>query len=352
MSSQKHDDNVSVADIVDIVSANISVTANVSLAEAITPYVPLVHMVKSLVKEIALIHENSSSNKQTCAALLDRVEIAQEAVKSFERKYQANENFFRNLDYQNASIRFVNVLENIKKFVTEIAHSQKSNPKTVKDAYEKYNKEYNEAFSLEILKKSMIDTKDEIMVEIRLAIREVTMLVSSQKNDKAFHLQEEYSEKFELLSSQKHNYNDSYLQGELNEGFGEPTHVAGQTQDVIAPFVPLFSIVMNIHDQMLSIYENATCNEKICSALLDRVEFVHTVVKSKKFELKYHINKEKFRKQDYYYAWIKFVNVLEKIKEFAKEAAQITSFRKFMSAKAVKDACEKIIKEFEGFLVL
>ncbi|CAG8778141.1 11107_t:CDS:2, partial [Dentiscutata erythropus] len=143
---------------------------------------------------------------------------------------------------------------------------------------------------------SMIDTKDEIMAEIRLAIREVTALVSSQKNDKAFHLQEEC---------------------ELNEGFGEPTHVAGQTQDVIAPFVPLFSIVMNIHDQMLSIYENATCNEKICSALLDRVEFVHT-----------------------------------KIKKFAKVAAQMTSFRKFMSAKAVKDACEKLSKNLKGFLSL
>ncbi|CAG8475916.1 4883_t:CDS:2 [Racocetra fulgida] len=142
-----------------------------------------------------------------------------------------------------------------------------------------------------------------------------------------------------------------HLRGEYGK-VGGPTTVAGQTLsgvqtvgDAVTPFVPLFNMVTSILSQMLSIYENAKCNEKICLALLDRVEIAQTAVKS--LQRKYQANEKNFRDQNYYYAWVRFVNVLDNIRKFSKEVTQLTYFQKFINANAVKDAFEKNIKEFE-----
>ncbi|CAG8616050.1 14848_t:CDS:2 [Dentiscutata erythropus] len=52
-------------------------------------------------------------------------------------------------------------------------------------------------------------------------------------------------------------------------------------------FVPSLDLVMNIHTQILSIFENAKCNEKICMISSDRVEIAQTAVKSlrRKYQL-------------------------------------------------------------------
>ncbi|CAG8516422.1 12254_t:CDS:2 [Gigaspora rosea] len=151
------------------------------------------------------------------------------------------------------------------------------------------------------------------------------------------------------MSSQKKH--ETHLHGNYEKP-GGATDVASQSLhaiqtvgDAITPFVPLFNMVTNILNQMLQIYDNAKCNEKICAALLERVEIAQTAVKS--LQRKYQANEKKFRNQDYYYAWVRFVNVLENIRKFAKEVTQLTYFQKFINANAVKDAFEKNIKEFE-----
>ncbi|CAG8534909.1 20884_t:CDS:2 [Cetraspora pellucida] len=155
-----------------------------------------------------------------------------------------------------------------------------------------------------------------------------------------------------MTSQKQQRHETQHLRGEYDVKFGGPTAVAGQTLsavqtvgDAITPFVPLFNMVTNILTQMLSIYENAKCNEKICLALLDRVEIAQTAVKS--LQRKYQANEKNFRDQVYYDAWIRFVNVLENIRKFSKEVTQLNYFQKFMNANAVKDAFEKNIKEFE-----
>ncbi|KAF0426246.1 kinase-like protein [Gigaspora margarita] len=151
------------------------------------------------------------------------------------------------------------------------------------------------------------------------------------------------------MASQKNH--ETHLRGNYEKP-GGATDVASQSLgaiqtvgDAITPFVPLFNMVTNILNQMLQIYENAKCNDKICAALLERVEIAQTAVKS--LQRKYQANEKKFRNQDYYYAWVRFVNVLENIRKFAKEVTQLTYFQKFINANAVKDAFEKNIKEFE-----
>ncbi|CAG8559262.1 25541_t:CDS:2 [Dentiscutata erythropus] len=153
------------------------------------------------------------------------------------------------------------------------------------------------------------------------------------------------------MSQQKpHDYTPK-LRGNYEKP-GEASEITGQTLgavqtvgDAITPFIPLFNTVTNVLKQMLDIYDNAKCNEKICAALLDRVEIAQTAVKS--LQRKYQANEKKFRSQDYYHAWVRFVNVLENIKKFAKEVTQLTYFQKFINANAVKGAFEKNIKEFE-----
>ncbi|CAG8614518.1 10369_t:CDS:2, partial [Scutellospora calospora] len=115
--------------------------------------------------------------------------------------------------------------------------------------------------------------------------------------------------------------------------------------DAIEPFVPLFSMVTTIVHQLSTIYENAKCNQKICLALVERVEIAQFAVKS--LQRQKQANEERFRNQSYYNAWVRFVNVLENIKKFAKEITQLSYFQKFINANAIKDAFEKNIKEFE-----
>ncbi|CAG8443961.1 6766_t:CDS:2 [Dentiscutata heterogama] len=153
------------------------------------------------------------------------------------------------------------------------------------------------------------------------------------------------------MSQQNHPDYTPSLRGDYYKP-GGPAYVAAQTLgavqtvgDAITPFIPLFTMVANVLKQMLDIYDNAKCNEKICAALLDRVEIAQTAVKS--LQRKYQANEKNFRNQDYYHAWVRFVNVLENIRKFAKEVTQLTYYQKFINANAVKEAFEKNIKEFE-----
>ncbi|RHZ45178.1 hypothetical protein Glove_688g21 [Diversispora epigaea] len=114
----------------------------------------------------------------------------------------------------------------------------------------------------------------------------------------------------------------------------------------VEPFLPLFTTVTNIVDSLNVIRENAKYNEKICDALLDRVEIVQHAVKSLK--RKQQENEDNFREQDYYRAWIRLINVLTSIKKFAKDVTQQTGLQKYANANALKEAFDRNIKEFES----
>ncbi|CAG8777855.1 21047_t:CDS:2, partial [Gigaspora rosea] len=117
-------------------------------------------------------------------------------------------------------------------------------------------------------------------------------------------------------------------QGDDREKFERPTEAAGQiygaiqtVRDTTTPFVPLFNSDANILAQMLSIYENAKCNEKICATLLERVEIAQTAVKS--LQRKYQANEKNLE--------IKII---------------------IMLGCAVKDAFEKILKNLKNFVAI
>ncbi|CAG8554323.1 24112_t:CDS:2 [Gigaspora margarita] len=118
--------------------------------------------------------------------------------------------------------------------------------------------------------------------------------------------------------------------------------------DAVQPFLPLFQSVSTIVDSIVKAYKNGICNQRICLALIDRVEIAQQAVKS--LQRQQMENEELFRKQDYYNAWVRFVTVLENINKFVKEVTQLSNLLKFLNANAVKDAFDKNIKEFEEIM--
>ncbi|KAF0541056.1 kinase-like protein [Gigaspora margarita] len=116
-------------------------------------------------------------------------------------------------------------------------------------------------------------------------------------------------------------------------------------ENTVQPFLPFFQTVSVIIDSIMKAYKNGKCNQKICLALIDRVEIAQQAVKS--LQRQQMENEELFRKQDYYNAWVRFVTVLENINKFVKDVTQLSNLQKYSNANAVKDAFDKNIKEFE-----
>ncbi|RHZ77742.1 hypothetical protein Glove_173g21 [Diversispora epigaea] len=114
----------------------------------------------------------------------------------------------------------------------------------------------------------------------------------------------------------------------------------------IEPFLPLFRAVTDIVESLNVIRENAKYNEKICNALLDRVEIVQHAVKS--LQRKQQENETNLCDQNYYRAWVKLINVLTSIRKFAKDVTQQAGLRKYLNANVLKEAFDRNIKEFES----
>ncbi|CAG8694164.1 675_t:CDS:2 [Cetraspora pellucida] len=143
-----------------------------------------------------------------------------------------------------------------------------------------------------------------------------------------------------------------HLAGEYDGSFNVKQEITRHTLttvqtvgDAIQPFIPFFSQVAEIVRSLLQTNESAKCNQKICLALIDRVEIAQQAVNSLKRQQL--ANEKLFRDQNYYYAWVRFITVLGNIKKFAKEVTQLSSLQKYISAMTVKEAFDKNIKEFE-----
>ncbi|KAF0411892.1 kinase-like protein [Gigaspora margarita] len=150
------------------------------------------------------------------------------------------------------------------------------------------------------------------------------------------------------LDDNNNNNNKPHLSGEYDKPGGIADNVADGFQvfeNAVQPFLPFFQTVSTIIDSIMKAYKNGKCNQKICLALIDRVEIAQQAVKS--LQRQQVENEELFRKQDYYDAWVRFITVLENINKFVKEVTQLSSLQKFLNANAVKDAFDKNIKEFE-----
>jgi len=80
-------------------------------------YVPLIAIFTKIISKINRIYEEAQYNKKICNALMDRVEMADIAIKTLS---------FRNQNYYNALNRLIDVMREIKDFMKDIFQLQDS----------------------------------------------------------------------------------------------------------------------------------------------------------------------------------------------------------------------------------
>ncbi|RGB24163.1 hypothetical protein C1646_511431 [Rhizophagus diaphanus] len=95
------------------------------IAEAVTPFLPLVGLVGTLTKEIVEAYDNVQYNKKTCSALVNRVEAAEFSIKALMRQKEENLNNFKDQNYYQTFVRFTNCLKQIKKLFEDISQLPK-----------------------------------------------------------------------------------------------------------------------------------------------------------------------------------------------------------------------------------
>ncbi|RIB24353.1 kinase-like domain-containing protein [Gigaspora rosea] len=121
--------------------------------------------------------------------------------------------------------------------------------------------------------------------------------------------------------------------------------VIGAIRDAAQPYLPLISTVTTIIAEIFNIYENVQYNKNICSSLMDRVTAAEAAIKTLERRKK---NYEKnFRDINYYKTFLKFIDVMERIKQFIKEVSTISGFKREIDAIALKSDLEEMSKFLE-----
>jgi len=121
--------------------------------------------------------------------------------------------------------------------------------------------------------------------------------------------------------------------------------IIGAIGDAAQPYLPLISTVTTIITEIYIIYENIQYNKNICSSLMDRVTAAEAAIKT--LERRKKNNEKNFRDNNYYKTFLKFVDVMERIKQFIKDLSTLSGFKSLMRANSVKEKFESLINEFE-----
>ncbi|CAG8559075.1 18771_t:CDS:2 [Acaulospora morrowiae] len=119
----------------------------------------------------------------------------------------------------------------------------------------------------------------------------------------------------------------------------------GVVGNVVQPFLPLITALTIIITETIEIYENAKYNKNICSSLMDRVIAAEAAIKT--LERRKEYNEENFRSEEYYKTFIRFVDVMTKIKSYINDVSTLTGFKKFATANSARKKFNLLIAEFE-----
>src|SRR6266542_1566755 len=95
-----------------------------TVGEAIKPFIPLIAVVTRVIDEIIEIYENVEYNKRICNALMDRIQIADRAIKNLNRRKQENGKNFCNREYYLSFIKFTHLMRKIRNFIRDVSQLQ------------------------------------------------------------------------------------------------------------------------------------------------------------------------------------------------------------------------------------
>ncbi|CAI2170749.1 13593_t:CDS:2 [Funneliformis geosporum] len=119
----------------------------------------------------------------------------------------------------------------------------------------------------------------------------------------------------------------------------------GTVGEAIKPFIPLIAAVTSIIGEVVKIYENVEYNKKICNALMDRVQIADGAIKI--LNRRKQENEKNFRNEEYYKAFVKFTDVMTRIKDFIKDVSQLQGYKKYLHASSIKDKFSNLVNDFE-----
>ncbi|CAG8460800.1 2074_t:CDS:2 [Scutellospora calospora] len=122
----------------------------------------------------------------------------------------------------------------------------------------------------------------------------------------------------------------------------------GSVGEAVKPFIPLITAITVVISEIIVIYENAQYNKRICNSLMDRVGAAEQAVKS--LQRRQAENEKHFRNSEYYKNFVRFVDVMKRIKGFIKDVSELQGFKKFFHANSIKEKFDSLVKEFENVM--
>ncbi|CAJ0866324.1 805_t:CDS:1, partial [Entrophospora sp. SA101] len=124
--------------------------------------------------------------------------------------------------------------------------------------------------------------------------------------------------------------------------------VVSAVSEAVKPFIPLISIVTILAGEIIQVYENAQYNKKICNVFIDRVEAAQLSVKA--LQRRKEENVKAFQDEIYYKNFVRFTEVLRKVKDFLESISQLHGYKKYLHANNVKEKFKSLTKEFDGVM--
>ncbi|CAG8635251.1 21383_t:CDS:1 [Gigaspora rosea] len=98
----------------EFVEGAVNVTNN-----ALSPIIPMLGVVTSLINEIFTIHENAQFNKRMSKSIINRILSVEATIKSLNSQTKYSEKF-RDLQHQESFVKFQVTLKKIKMFVETV----------------------------------------------------------------------------------------------------------------------------------------------------------------------------------------------------------------------------------------
>ncbi|CAI2184065.1 16829_t:CDS:2 [Funneliformis geosporum] len=128
----------------------------------------------------------------------------------------------------------------------------------------------------------------------------------------------------------------------------EALTAASKAGDAITPFIPLIGAAATIITEIIDVYQTAQYNKKICNSILDRARLaeiaIDNIVRRRKE------NELHFKNQKWYYAFNRFVEVLNKLKQFAEEISQLKRIINFIKARNISERFCELTKEYDDIM--
>ncbi|RHZ75869.1 hypothetical protein Glove_209g135 [Diversispora epigaea] len=293
---------------------------SMTIGEVVKPFMPLIESVTIVISEIMIVYETVQYNKKICNSLMDRVNAAETAVKTLKRRQAENEKNFRNQEYYKSFIRFVDIMKQIKKFIVDISNLHK---------YQKflYSGSVRDKFD------SLAKDFDIVMIELHF-----TMAVANEEQRKIDQsaLESDIVDMTKKMSIQAIGSNLNIAKSILG-AFGEAA--------VAIPFVPLIGAVTLVISEIIKVYETVQYNKKICYSLMNRVNAALTAIKTLK--RRKTENEKNFRKQEYYQSFIRFIDIMKRIKKLMLDVSNLRGYQRFVHSGSVKSRFDSLANDFD-----